>query len=546
MTPTVPDNLAGERSQTSPGQVRRAWRAPLAAKLAFAFIGLVVLVLLVNGAIDTWLSYNQAKGAALEVQAEKARSAAARVGEFLAEIENQMGWTAGAEWRRTQPDQQRYDFIRLLRQAPAITALSYLDGQGTEQLAVSRLEPDSIGSGKDFSSDARFVRAVADKIWFGPVEFRRGSEPYMAISLAHVGKIPGVTVAEVNLKLIWDVISAIKVGDKGFAYVVDDKGRLIAHPDLSLVLRDSDLAQLPQVKQALEEQRSGEPTGSGNATPHVGSAQFATALDGGVVLTAYAVAPRTHWIVFVQQPLSEALAPAYRAAWRTLALIGLGLLLALISGGLLARRMVVPIRRLQEGAEKLGAGDLSQRLDIRTGDEIETLADRFNQMAGKIQEGYETLETKVETRTQDLNEALRLQTATSDVLKVISRSAFDLQVVFDTLMASAVDLCGAFSGTICVRDGDVYRYRGNAGVGHQRGNAQYLSEHPATPGRGSTSVACSLGEGRRDLDVLQDPEYVVPMGAHGQVALPPGRPTVGKDGIEGAIVLTPKGARKFH
>ena len=44
--------------------------------------------------------------------------------------------------------------------------------------------------------------------------------------------------------------------------------------------------------------------------------------------------------------------------------------------------MVVPIRRLQEGAERLGGGDLSQRIDIRTGDEIETLADRFNQMAG--------------------------------------------------------------------------------------------------------------------------------------------------------------------
>jgi len=74
----------------------------------------------------------------------------------------------------------------------------------------------------------------------------------MTIALAHVGREPAVTVADVNLKLIWDVISAIRVGDKGYAFVVDGKGRLIAHPDLSLVLRDTDFSQLPQVRQALD------------------------------------------------------------------------------------------------------------------------------------------------------------------------------------------------------------------------------------------------------------------------------------------------------
>ncbi|MGA8712519.1 MAG: cache domain-containing protein, partial [Roseiarcus sp.] len=530
-------DAASEDGKSTPG---RAWRVPLAAKLAAALVGLVVLVLLVNGAVNTWLNYNQAKDAALEVQQEKARSAAVRVGEFLADIEMQLGLTTGAEWRFAKPDQQRYDFIRLLRQVPAITELSYLDGQGKEQLKVSRLEPDSVGSGKDFSTDPRFTQAVAEKIWFGPVEFRRGSEPYMTIALAHVGKNSGVTVADVNLKLIWDVISAIRVGDKGYAFVVDGKGRLIAHPDLSLVLRDTDFSQLPQVRQALDANARAEPGTAATPGPSVGAAEIATAFDGAEVLTAYAVAPRTHWIVFVQQPLSEALAAVYTSLVQTLALLGLGLLLALTAGGLLARRMVVPIRRLQQGAEKLGAGDLTQRLDIHTGDEIETLADRFNQMAGRIQESYETLEAKVEARTRDLNESLQQQTATAEVLKVISGSAFDLQPVFDALVSSAVELCNARSGLICIRDGEVFRYRGSAGAGQTESLMTYLEHHPATPGRGTIAGRVMLsGHIEAIPDRLDDAEFAVPLSSLGEEARALlGVPLLRNDAVEGVLIVS--------
>jgi GAF domain-containing protein len=154
---------------------------------------------------------------------------------------------------------------------------------------------------------------------------------------------------------------------------------------------------------------------------------------------------------------------------------------------------------------------------------------------------------EVQAKTRDLEEALQQQTATADVLKVISRSAFDLQAVFDTLTASAVELCGAFSGSICVRDGDVYRYRGNAGPGLSAAMAQYLAEHPATPGRGSIVGRVLLLGGVEEIpDVLEDADYVVPLGAHGQVSRALlGVPLLGKDGIEGALVLTRKEPGRF-
>ena len=72
----------------------------------------------------------------------------------------------------------------------------------------------------------------------------------MTLAIAGTRRDAGVSVAEVNLKLIWDVVSQIKVGEHGLAYVVDPQGRLIAHPDISLVLRNTDMSNLAQVKAA--------------------------------------------------------------------------------------------------------------------------------------------------------------------------------------------------------------------------------------------------------------------------------------------------------
>ena len=109
---------------------------------------------------------------------------------------------------------------------------------------------DVVASQADLSKEPKFAEAVAKKVYYGPVYFRRESEPYMTLALAGTRRDAGVSVAEVNLKLIWDVVSQIKVGEHGQAYVVDAQGRLIAHPDISLVLRNTDMTRLSQVKAA--------------------------------------------------------------------------------------------------------------------------------------------------------------------------------------------------------------------------------------------------------------------------------------------------------
>jgi signal transduction histidine kinase len=422
---------------------RRRRRRRLFAKYVAAFVGLVSLVLLVNGAIDVWFSYRGAKDTAVQLQREKAAAAAQRIEQFVAEIERQIGWTTQAQWAANSVEQRRFDYVRLLRQVPAITELVQLDGEGREQLKVSRLAMDVVGSLADYSSDPKFTEAVARRAWFSPVYFRKESEPYMTMGLARSGRNAGVTVAEVNLKLIWDVVSAIKVGTSGYAYVVDGHGRLIAHPDISLVLRNTDLAALPQVAAA-------------RATPGAASHEtepvtIARSIDGRNVLTASATIPRLDWLVFVELPLREALAPLYASLLQTGLLLALGLVVAVLAGIVLARRMTVPIRALEAGAARFGAGALDHRIEVTSGDELEALADQFNRMAEQLQESYAGLERKVAERTRELAQSIRELTALGEIGQAVS-STLDLNAVLDRIVARAVELSGADAGA-------VFRYR---------------------------------------------------------------------------------------
>jgi signal transduction histidine kinase len=365
-------------------------KAGLITKYAAFIIALISASLIASGAVSLFFSYRENQEFLVSLQHEKAVSAATRIEQYIEDIEHQLGWTAlpqiGAG--ANPVEQRRFEYLKLLRQAPAITEVAWLDGSGKEQLRVSRLSMDVAAAGTDYANDPRFIEAKAGKTWFSPVYFRKETEPYMTLSRPAGGVGGGVTVAEINLKFVWEVVSRIQIGQAGLAYVVNSSGTLIAHPDISLVLQKTDMTKLSQVA-ALTDKTTGDKPIAKNPR-------------GEDVLTAHAHIPTLNWTVFVELPLREAFAPLYSSILRIGLLLLAGLVLSVVASVYLARRMVEPIRAIQAGAARIGDGQLDQRIEVHSGDELEALAEQFNKMAIDLKESYTGLERKVEERTRDL------------------------------------------------------------------------------------------------------------------------------------------------
>ncbi|MGZ5797102.1 MAG: GAF domain-containing protein [Caldimonas sp.] len=451
------------------------WR--LFPKYALLIIALVGGMLIASGATSIYFSWRENKQNLIALQAEKAQAAAVRIEQYILDIEHQLGWTTlPALGQGADPfEPRRTEYQKLFRLVPAITEVAWLDPTGHEQVRISRLAMNVDGSNIDFSQAPKFKVAKGGATYYGPVYFRKDTEPYMTIARP-AGLGGGVTAAEVNLKFVWEVVSRIRIGEKGAAYVVDDGGVLIAHPDISLVLRKTDLNSLPQIAALKNRDAS-------TASP-------ARGIGGAPVLSAHAAIPTLHWTVFVESPEAEAFAPLYASILRAGLLLAAGLLVSMVASFFVARALVRPLEALQEGAARIGAGELDRRIEVRTGDELEGLAEQFNKMASELKESYTGLERKVAQRTSELTEALEQQTATAEILRVISDSITDTQPVFDAIVSSCQRLFAGRAVSLVLPRGAMLESVAFASDGTAEGTGGFLTPWPFD--RDSGAGACIL------------------------------------------------------
>lgn len=484
-------------------------RRPIAARYAALVAALLAVALIGSGALETWVSHRDRLAALEALQQEKAQAAATAVSRFVDDIERSLKWaTLGAA--RTDEEaleMRRFELLKLLRIEPAITTATLVDARGREQLRVSRIETDRLASGIDLSGAPGYADARGGRTYYSDVHFVAQTEPYLTMATPGAARDGPVVMADVNLKFVQAVVSQIRVGDTGYAYVVDAAGRLVSHPELSLVLQMTDLSSLPQVRRA----------SAAGADPQ-GFAADGRDLNGAPVLAAYARIAPLNWSVFVEQPRSEALAPLLASIVRSTLILLAALALAVTVGVVAARRMVAPIGALRRGAQRFGAGDLDHRIDVASGDELQELATQFNAMADRLRETYAGLERRVAERTRELDArnreitaALEQQTVTAEILRVISSSPTDATPVFETIVTNTARLCGAHFASVFLLEGDRLRSAAHTEVTREFGRyleAGFAVDRSTTAGRATLE--------RRPVqvvDILSDPEFGV-MPAH--------------------------------
>jgi GAF domain-containing protein/HAMP domain-containing protein len=429
------------------GTPRGAWSGRLFRKYFVLILALVTGALLIPSSISLYFSYRETQKALHDVQHEKALAAAGRIEQYIVQVQSQLRGAALPQFGAEASELRRIEFEKLLKQVPDITDIAFIASDGCEKLRVSRVEMNAFGDClRSREKEAAFTAPRGGQPYYGRVYFRKETEPYMQIAARAGGDRSPVTVADVNLKFMWDVITRIRVGEKGLAYVVDDAGYLIAHPDIGQVLQKRDLSGVSHIKAAL---------GADGKTDE--SVLVTHDANGVEVLSAFAKIPALGWVVFAEQPAAEVQSRLNASIARIGVLLLAGLVISALVALALARGMARPIGVLREGAQRIGEGKLDHRIEVKTGDELEALAGQFNRMSGQLAESYAGLERKVEARTEELKRSLEQQTAISEILRVISASPTDVQPVLDAVAERAAHLCDAPIAFVALVEGDNWR-----------------------------------------------------------------------------------------
>ena len=287
--------------------------------------------------------------------------------------------------------------------------------------------------------DSAYFRVTqSGQTYIGPVTFSRFREPVveMAVPLRDVrnNNVWGALAARFNLKVMWDVLAHTEVGDTGYAYVIDSTGRLIGHPDPSLVLGDFDASGVESVQHVLDV------TGTNRST----LSSTSGGLLGEEVLFSHSAIAQTGWIAVVETPTSEAFAAARANVMRAIVVVALTLLGAGIFAVVMGRRFVNPIHELTESARQISGGDLSPQIAVRSNDEVGQLASSFRSMVARLRNAFDSLENTVaelrnrEAELKTLNASLEERVA--ERTRELSQSNQDLEHKAQELVRSNSEL----------------------------------------------------------------------------------------------------------
>lgn len=202
--------------------------------------------------------------------------------------------------------------------------------------------------------------------------------------LRQTGEIKGVLKANYALTDIWNYVLNYKINDRGYVYIVDNKGNILLHPNSQLAKQQRNVKGIGEVDDYLR---------SASTNKDIEDKNQQTMSELGISsLTAHARVSQTQWGVIAQVPLSDTLSDINKVLFFALILF-IGTLFSVICISILiSRRIVLPIKALQEGSRIIAMGNFKARIKVKSGDEIEALGNSFNTMAENLNKAFTNIE----------------------------------------------------------------------------------------------------------------------------------------------------------
>lgn len=353
----------------------------LRTRLVRAFILAAALPLLLNGLLVSEIVFASLRQEIHHGQRETALTEARRISTFMLEIQHDLEglgeFIVITNGDRLPPASLREALFNFVRRRQAYREISLMDAGGQEIARVARSGPLPDDALVRRDEEEKFFRAARGQVFYSWVRFD-ASGPYLSLSAPVFtdrsnSQLKYVVSADIDLTQLWNEIQAIQVGQGGYAFLAGQRGNLIAYRDPKLARSNLSLATCPPVRDVLV-----------NSTP--GAIYEYRGLNGQNVIGVGAPIDGPRWVIVIERPLTEAYASAFRSAATTLILAIGACLLAVVAGTLVSRRITQPVALLKEEARRLGSGENSHRLTVRTGDEIQDLAEEFNRMADSLEQ----------------------------------------------------------------------------------------------------------------------------------------------------------------
>ena len=494
------DTINGKTMDLKTNSVRPA--RSLSATLILVFLILSIVILLASGGLQLFF-FNQNQQEAVSNQQQLiAQGAANSVSSFIEEKFTIL--STGASWMGgptvTLSSAQTQILEGLLATQSEFRQFAFYDSHDSNIAQVSRISSIASGAFISHVTNGMFAQTKKGQNYISPVYFdTTNNEPLvlMAVPAENVmGNYQGSLVAELNLISMWNLVNQLKVGNTGYAYVVDNQGTLIAFKNTNLALKGENIGNIQPVHEFVTNTASHHPMGT----------HIYTGLNGERVIGAYVPVNTPHWAVVVELPWREAYQPILQGIAISIGIILLMAVLASLIGILIARRLAVPLVDLTKTAIRIASGEMQLQASPSGVQEVASLAKAFNSMTAQLRELITNLEQRVADRTKEVErQALRLRTAAEIARDIASVSSLDELLVRASELI--VDRFKFYHAGIFILD-DKKEYAVLRASPTEAGKQLIANSHRLRVGeQGIVGTVAARGDARIALDVGADAVY---------------------------------------